>query len=127
MKTAAQRFFYWAPRVLCLLFAAFISMFALDVFEEHAGFWQTARALLMHLVPTFALLLVLALCWRWEWVGVILFPALGLFYIFSFWGKFPWGTYAIISGPLFMLGFLFFLSWLQRKPREATDRMRATP
>ena len=75
------------------------------------GFWETALALTMHLIPTFILLAVLALSWRWEWIGGILFSALGLFYVISFWGRFPWSTYAIISGPLFALGVLFLFNW----------------
>jgi len=97
--------------VLCVLFAGFISLFALDVFAEHHGFWNTLQALLMHLIPTGILLLILAVSWRWEWVGGLLFPGLGVFYVVSFWGRFPWPTYAIISGPLFLLGALFFLNW----------------
>src|SRR5262249_53398337 len=69
MKTTSKRLLFWTPRVLCLLFAAFISLFALDVFGESRGFWQTALALAMHLIPTFILLAVLALSWRWEWIG----------------------------------------------------------
>jgi len=46
--------------MLCLLFAAFISLLALDVFDGHQGFWQTALALTMHLIPTGILLTILA-------------------------------------------------------------------
>ena len=111
MKTTSKRLLFWTPRVLCLFFAAFISLFALDVFGENHGFWETALALTMHLIPTFILLVVLALSWRWEWIGGVLFSALGLFYILSFWGRFSWSTYAIISGPLFALGILFLFNW----------------
>ena len=33
MKTTPKRLLFWTPRILCLLFAGFISLFALDVFE----------------------------------------------------------------------------------------------
>jgi len=36
-RTPAQQLLYWAPRALCIVFAVFISMFALDVFNEGAG------------------------------------------------------------------------------------------
>ena len=52
-------------------------MFALDVFDEGLGFWRTVFALFMHLVPTWIVLAVLAVSWRWGLVGVILFAALG--------------------------------------------------
>jgi len=114
MKTSIKRFLYWTPRILCLLFAGFISLFALDVFGESHGFWNTALALLMHLIPTGILLLILAVSWRWEWVGGLLFPALGAFYLVAFWGRFHWSAYVILSGSLFLLGALFLLNWKHR-------------
>ena len=62
---------FWTPRVLCLLFAVFLSLFALDVFNEGYGFWKTILALFMHLVPTSIVLAVLAISWRWEWAGAL--------------------------------------------------------
>lgn len=114
MNVPTKRLLFWTPRIICLLFAAFISLFALDVFEEHHGFWNTLVALSLHLIPTAVVLLILATAWRWEWVGSLTFPALGVFYIIQFWGKFPWPTYAIIAGPLFLLGGLFLVGWLKR-------------
>lgn len=113
-KTSIKRCLYWTPRILSLLFAGFISLFALDVFGEHHGFWNTLLALLMHLIPTGILLLILAVSWRWEWVGGLLFPALGTFYLVAFWGKFHWTAYVIVSGSLFLLGALFFWNWKHR-------------
>ena len=109
-----KHFLFWTPRILCLLFAGLISLFALDVFEENHGFWNTVLALLMHLIPTGILLLILALSWRWEWVGGVVFPVLGACYLFFFWGRFHWSAYAIISGSLFLLGTLFLLGWSSR-------------
>ena len=115
MNTTTKRLVFWTPRIVCLLFAAFISLFALDVFDEHRGFWNTLLALAMHLVPTAILLLILATAWRWEWVGALVFPALGLFYVIHFWGRFRWPTFAIIAGPLFFLGGLFLVGWFKRR------------
>ena len=119
MKTLAQRLLFWTPRILGLLFAAFISLFAFDVFEGNHGFWQTTLALMMHLIPTAILIAVVAVSWRWEWVGGVLFPGLGIFYLVSFWGRFPWSVYALISGPLFLLGVLFLMNWRQRATLHA--------
>lgn len=115
MKTHSPKLLFWLPRILGLLFAAFTSIFALDVFEGHHGFWQTSLALLMHLIPTGVLLVLLALAWRWEWLGGVLFPVLGLGYVVTAWGRFHWSAYALIAGPLFLLGALFLLSWQQRR------------
>lgn len=114
MKTITRRLLYWFPRILCLLFAVFISLFALDVFDGRHGLWQTLVAFAMHLIPTALLLLFLALAWRWEWLGTVLFGGLGAFYLVAFWGRFHWSAYALISGPLFLLGTLFLFGWIWR-------------
>jgi MFS family permease len=114
MKRPVKRLLFWAPRILCILFAVFVSLFALDVFGEGYGFWGTMLALLMHLIPTGVILIVLAISWRWEWVGGILFTALGVLYLVMFWGRFHWSAYLLISGPLLLVGILFLINWLYR-------------
>jgi hypothetical protein len=116
MERPAKRLLYWTPRVLCILFAAFISIFAADVFGEGRGFWQTALALLMHLIPTFVIVAVLIVSWRREWIGGILFILLGVLYIVWAWNK-PfgiWSTFLMIAGPPVLVGALFLLNWRYR-------------
>ena len=120
MKTSLKQLLFWTPRILCLLFAAFISIFAADVFGAGYGFWKTILALLIHLIPTGIILVILAISWRWEWVGGTLFTALGALYLIMFWGRFHWSVYLVIAGPLFLVGVLFFLNWLF--PKETPDK-----
>ena len=119
VKQPVKRLLYWMPRILCILFAIFVSMFALDVFSEGYSFWETIIALLMHLIPTGIILIVLVFSWRWEWIGAILFTALGVLYIVKFEGRFHWSAYFMMSGPLFLTGFLFLINWLYRKQLRA--------
>ena len=79
MSNFSKRALFWTPRALSIAFIAFLSVFALDVFDEHLGFWQTALALAMHLIPVFVLIAVLVLAWRWEWIGAALFAAASIF------------------------------------------------
>jgi hypothetical protein len=115
MKSVSNRLLYWVPRILAILFAMFISVFALDVFGEHLPFWRMILALFIHLIPTFMLLIVLALAWKWEWIGGIGYFALGVFYIYESGGRFPVYTYVAIAGPAFLIGALFALNWILRK------------
>lgn len=111
-----QQLLYWAPRALCIVFAAFIAMFALDVFGEGRGFWETLLALLLHLTPTFLVLALLAVSWRREWIAGVFLPLLGALYIIWAWNK-PFGvllTFMIIAGPLVLTGALFLLNWRYR-------------
>ena len=121
MKKPVKRVVFWLPRILCLLFAVFVSIFALDVFGEGYGFWETMVALIMHLVPTGIILIALAIAWRWEWIGAILFAALGVGYMIMAWGKFDWITYLLIAGPLFLIGALFLVNWLFREELRSSD------
>lgn len=114
MNTTTNRCLYWTPRILCILFAGFLAVFALDVFEMQLGFWQTALALLMHLIPTGLILLGLIIVWRREWIGAVLFPLLAALHLWSMWGRLDWSAYALIEGPLVLLGILFWLNWRNR-------------
>ncbi len=110
-----KRVLFWSPRIFAVLFALFISVFALDVFSESRGFWWAVLALQVHLIPVGILLIVLLLAWRWEWIGAVLFPALALLYLVLAAGRFPWVTYAVVSGPLLAIGALFLADWLYRR------------
>jgi hypothetical protein len=112
-RSPAQQLLYWTPRALCIAFAVFISLFAMDVFNEGLGFWGTSLALLMHLIPTFLLVAVLALSWRREWVGGILFIALAVVWAWSKPHAGLW-TFLLIAGPLVLIGALFLLNWYYR-------------
>ena len=109
------RLLYWIPRVLCIVFILFTSLFALDVFSESKGIGQIILDLLMHLIPTFILTIVLILTWRREWIGGILFISMGFLYIINMWGKFPLATYILMAGPLIIIGILFLLNWKFRE------------
>ena len=106
--------FYWSPRVLGILFAAFISIFALDAVQPDQGFWLSLAGLFVHLVPTILVLLTLLVAWRWEWTGALLFIALSPFYLLWSWGQFGWPTYAVIAGPPLCIGLLFVADGLYR-------------
>jgi hypothetical protein len=109
----------WTPRILGLLFALFISIFALDVFGEGYSIWQTMVALFMHLLPVFVLLIGLALAWRWEWVGAVAFIGFCLWYLVAFGGSFPASVYLLMAGLPFLIGLLFLLDWFYL-PRQRT-------
>ncbi len=116
-RSPGMQLLYWSPRALCIVFALFISMFAMDVFEEGRGIWQTMLALFMHLIPTFLLLVLLAVSWRREWIAGALFPLLGVLYVVSVWGR-PFATPStllLMAGPLVLTGALFLLNWSYRQ------------
>jgi hypothetical protein len=120
VNTTTKRALFWTPRILCIAFALFLVIFAFDVFDEAHGFWETAAALGMHLIPNFLLIIVLIVSWKREWFGALLFGALGVLYIVTMWRRFPLDVYLLIAGPLFVMAILFYLNWHYR--RELRDR-----
>jgi hypothetical protein len=120
MKHTMQRILFWAPRVLGILFALFVSIFALDVFGAGYGFWETILALVMHLLPVFALLIGLAIAWRWEWVGALIFLGFALWYLVQAWGQFPLSVYLVMAGVPFVVGVLWLIDWLYKPKLQVT-------
>ena len=110
----------WWARSITIVYAAFISIFSMDVFSEGYGVMNTAVALFMHLLPTFLILLILILAWRREWIGGVAFLILGVFYVYYSSGKIDWTGIAMIGIPLFFLSILYFVGWFQRKRKPAS-------
>jgi len=118
MTTFSRRVLFWTPRATCIAFAIFLSLFALDVFSEGYGFWKTVLALLIHLVPVFIVVAVLAVAWRWEWTGAAGFAGLAMWYAKLMWWRHPiWVVQ--ISGPLLVIAALFLVNWLKHEELRA--------
>ena len=118
MTGVSKRLLFWTPRIISIVFIAFLSLFALDVFDGQQGFWQTMLAFVMHEIPALALLAVLVLAWRWEWVGAALYLIAGLLYIawvVSMGRPVPPGMRFVwiltIAGPAFLIAVLFWVNW----------------
>ena len=111
-------FLYWLPRILCILAIVFISLFALDAFQPELTVWQQIQAFLMHLIPSFILLLFLLIAWKWELIGGVIFVLIGLVlspFVYmhnynmngSVWMSI--GIIAMITFPFILVGILFVL------------------
>lgn len=123
MKTSIK-ILHWLPRLLCILAILFISMFALDAFEPGRTVWQQLGAFLIHLIPSFVLLGILLVAWKWEFVGGLIFAVIGLAFtpvIFmhnyrmngSLWMSA--GIVLMITIPFVVVGVLFIMSHYRKK------------
>ena len=118
-----NRFVYWTPRILAILFILFLAMFSLDIFEGNYGFWGTIARLIMHNIPAMILLIVLIISWKYEIVGGIVFILAGIFYIIMLsmtaittgfeWYYLSWAVQ--ISGIAFFIGIMFLVGWFKKK------------
>lgn len=117
MTRFTARMLFWAPRVLGLAVSLFIGLFALDAFSGPGPLIERIAAFAIHLIPAMVLLAIVAVAWRWEWVGGVAFVALAAVYAASVRGRLDW--IAVISGPLLAVGLLFLWSWLRRSDLRA--------
>jgi hypothetical protein len=92
-----------------MLFAAFLAVFAFDVFDEGFGLGETVIALLLHLLPSALVVILLAVAWRWEPIGALFFGLAALAMLVVSRGE-AW----VISGPSLLVGLLFWASWKTR-------------
>jgi hypothetical protein len=110
-----QQWLYWSPRILGILYALFISLFALDILGSGYGLWDTIVALLVHLVPTWIILAALLIAWRWEKVGGILFIFIAVVFLAWFGARSPWPNYVLLFLPLVVVGVLFLVDGYSKR------------
>ncbi len=119
MPKTINKFIYWTPRILSIIFILFLFLMSLDVFEMGLGFWQTVLGLFMHNIPALVLLAVLIISWKYEIVGGIAFILGGLLYILLLlrnpfeWYMLSWAIQ--IAGTAFLIGCLFLVGWFKKK------------
>ena len=125
MKTP-DKILYWAPRILCILAIAFISLFAADSFSPGLTIWQQLGAFFLHLIPSFILLILLLISWKWELVGGILFTAIGIGlspvifmqnYNRNHSIRMSLGIILLVSMPFVIVGILFIAGYYRKKRR----------
>ncbi len=109
-----NKFLYWFPRILSILLLILISLLSLDVFESRLKWYEYLAALFMHLIPSFILAAVIALSWKYELIGGVVFIALGIIYIIMAKG-FPISIYLIMTGIPSLIGILFIIIYFIKK------------
>jgi len=122
MPKQINKYLYWTPRILSILFILFLTLFSLDVFSPELKWWEIALGLLIHNIPSLILTLILIITWKHEIVGGIAFILAGLLYIaLLFKSPFEWFMliWALqISGIAFLIGALFLVNWFQKKKKS---------
>ena len=108
MTNISKTLLLWAPRIAGLIVAAFLALFALDAFNERS-FAAALPAFAIHLIPSLLVLTVVAVAWKFEWIGAIAFIGLAVIYAVSVKERLDW--IIVISGPLTLVGVLFLVSY----------------
>jgi len=126
--TPKTKFLHFTPRILCITAILFVSIFAFDAFEEGKTLLQQISAFLIHLIPSFILIVLLIIAWKKELIGGIIFLLIGLgFTPFIFILNYDkndsvWITLGIIASitlPFIIVGILFIISYFHNKKELA--------
>ena len=105
-----KKIIFYLSRILSISLIIFLSLFALDVFNEFSGF-DVILPLIIHLTPSIALVFVTLISFEYPLVGAILFILLGLGYVLLV----GLGSCAIITVPMIFVGILFIINYILRK------------
>ena len=111
MTARSGKLLLWSPRILGVLVCLFLSLFALDAFGGGKSFIGSLPDFAVHVAPMLALLVVVLVSWRVEWVGGVVFTALALAYTYFARDHISW--IPVIAGPLLIVGILFIWSWMR--------------
>jgi len=117
MNKPSSKLLLWSPRILGILVCVFVSLFALDAFDGK----RVAQALpdfAIHVAPVLVLLAIIAVSWRHEWVGGIVFTGLAIAYGFFARDHLYWVV--TIATPLLIVGVLFLWSWRHHAALRST-------
>lgn len=106
MNTQRSKVLQWLPRVLGVLYALFLSMFAFDSWEGVSSFWEGLLGFFIHLMPVYVVAFALVAGWRWPRLGGVLFLLLAVGFTVAFnWREVV--TLALLGAPLVLIGALF--------------------
>ena len=118
-----NKFIFWTPRIISILFVIFLALFSLDIFDGNYGFWGTIVGLFMHNIPAIILLAVIIISWKYELVGGIAFILAGIIYIILLLISSKFEGYMLlwsltIAGPSILVGILFLIGWKQKRKKK---------
>jgi len=100
MKNKIKKQIIWIPRILIILYALFLSIFALDT--------QFGLGFFMHLIPSFILLAVLIFTWKKQKLAGIIFAIFGVATIIFYNTYLGILNFSMISLPPILAGILFY-------------------
>lgn len=120
---------HWLPRILCMAAILFISVFVLDAFNPEKTVWEQIGDFVIHLIPSFVLIIFLLIAWKREFIGGILFILIGIgFSPFIFLHNYKmnqsvWMSLMVIlliTVPFIVVGILFLVSHKMKKKKRSS-------
>lgn len=116
----------WIPRIVAIVFIAFMSIFSFDVFADYTG-WELVVAFLLHNIPVFILIGILILSWKKPRLGGQIFIIAGVIMTIFFKTYTDIINFLLISLPVFALGLAFFFARDKKLPGKRKRQKKLVP
>ncbi len=109
-KNTNDNNFIWLPKILSIVFILFISIFALDVWAMEVTLQEKIIGFIIHLIPSFILLVITLVAWKHPFYGGLLFIIISIGYTLYFSTFEHIASFLIISLPPLIIGILYIIS-----------------
>ncbi len=73
-----NKLIHWLPRIITILAICFVSLFALDSFDDRLSIGEQIQAFLIHTIPSMVLIVLLVIAWRYKLTGGIIITIAGI-------------------------------------------------
>jgi hypothetical protein len=97
----------WIPRVFMIAFIVFISLFALGILGGDKSLAYQSGDFLIHLIPSFVLVIGLIISWKHPMIGGYFFLLAGIMFTLFFGATRDFEIFLMISAPVFLEGLIF--------------------
>ncbi len=118
MKLTTREIIIWAPRIVGLGLALFLSLFGVDAWSDFRGIVATTIAVVMGFVPALVVLVSVLVGWKHERIAAAIFIGLAAFYALTARDHPEW--ILVIAGPLALEAILFLASWRFQEREQRT-------
>jgi len=137
MPPKISKFVYWTPRIISILYICFLAIFSFDVIEPGVSIGQIVLGMLIHNIPSFVLTAVLAVSWKREIVGGIVFTVVGSLFlaravaavVMNGFGEIAEALAGslLLAAPALLAGILFIINWRKRRSTTAAPPVSPQP
>jgi hypothetical protein len=112
IRPRLAKIIHLAPRAASILIIVFISLFSLDVFETHASPLDVLVGLLLHNIPSIAMLALLVVAWKRPVIGFVAFLAAGVLFAMLFVrSSYAVNNLLMFVFPILLIAGLFYADW----------------
>ena len=109
-----NKLLYWSPRILSILFVAFLCLFSFDDIGKFNG-WRAVLAVAIHLIIPAIVLLGAIIAWKRNLFGAVIFFFFAICYVYTIGLGRPFSWYLSISLPAIIISVLFFINFIKKK------------